>query len=123
MKVGENLLANADVCEPGAALVLPAPIDERVPAAIKALNDPTRVRIMQILAANGSVCACDLEAPLGLSQPTVSHHLRQLLNAGLVERDKRGTWAFYRVTPGALESVCDAIAELVPAPAVEQSSA
>ncbi|WP_297083526.1 helix-turn-helix transcriptional regulator [uncultured Demequina sp.] len=123
MRVGENLLVDGGVCEPGAQLTLPEPVAPAVPAAIKALSDPTRVRIVQILAANGSVCACDLEEPLGLSQPTVSHHLRQLLKAGLVERDKRGTWAFYRVSSGALAGVATAIGALVPAGAGSASSA
>ena len=112
MTVGENLLAADDVCAPGAPLVVPESSAAELASRLKVLGDPTRLRIVQILAANGSVCACDLEAPLGLSQPTVSHHLRLLVEAGLVERDKRGTWAFYRVAPHALEKVATALCSL-----------
>ena len=70
----------------------------------KALADPARVRIVNMLAAaDAGVCVCDLVPPLGLSQPTVSHHLRVLLDAGLVTREQRGKWAYFRVVPEALE--------------------
>ena len=113
MTVGENLLADPAVCTPGAPLVLPDGDVADLAGRLKVLGDPTRLRIVQILAANGSVCACDLEEPLGLSQPTVSHHLRQLATAGIVERDKRGTWAFYRVSATELATVGAALGEIV----------
>lgn len=109
MTIGDNLLAADDVCAPGTPLMMPESGVAELASRLKVLGDPTRLRIVQILAANGSVCACDLEAPLGLSQPTVSHHLRLLAEAGLVERDKRGTWAFYRVASRALEQVATAL--------------
>ncbi|WP_144276376.1 helix-turn-helix transcriptional regulator [Demequina sp. NBRC 110053] len=112
MPMGENLLAASEVCAPGTPLTLPPEPDVQIAARLKVLADPARLRIVQLLAANGSVCACDLEAPLGLSQPTVSHHLRQLTAAGLIARDKRGTWAFYRVEPGAVSSVAGALQAL-----------
>jgi ArsR family transcriptional regulator, arsenate/arsenite/antimonite-responsive transcriptional repressor len=69
----------------------------------KALADPTRVRIVNMLAAAGEgVCVCDLTPELGLSQPTVSHHLKKLAEAGLLQREQRGTWAFYSLDPDAL---------------------
>ncbi|HUK98666.1 MAG TPA: metalloregulator ArsR/SmtB family transcription factor [Gaiellaceae bacterium] len=68
----------------------------------KALADPTRVAIVNRLAA-AECCVCDLTAAFDLSQPTVSHHLRVLRDAGLVEADRRGTWAFYRLAPDAVE--------------------
>lgn len=104
MAIRENLLISSDVCVPGSTLTVPDEDVTRSAAQFKALGDSTRLRIMQILAANGSVCACDLEEPLGLSQSTVSHHLRQLTDAGLISRDKRGTWAFFSV---AHESVAN----------------
>ena len=69
-----------------------------------ALGDPARVRIVNIIATtNEPVCACDLITPLGLSQPTVSHHLKRLVDAGLLEREQRGKWAYFSVTPEASE--------------------
>src|SRR5437764_11177152 len=68
----------------------------------KALSDPARVAIINRLAAADEVCVCDLNAVLELSQPTVSHHLRVLREAGLVESSRRGTWAFYRLVPEAI---------------------
>jgi ArsR family transcriptional regulator len=67
--------------------------------ALKVLADPARLRIISLIQAqpSGEACVCHLTDPLGLTQPTVSHHLKVLLQAGLVERDKRGSWAYYRV--------------------------
>ena len=114
MRLGENLLVGDDVCTPGTVLAMPSQDLGGLAARLKVLGDPTRLRIVQILAANGSVCACDLEAPLDLSQPTVSHHLRQLADAGLVERDKRGSWAFYRVSAAGLTALAGGVAGLAP---------
>lgn len=71
----------------------------------KALADPARVSIVNRLAAADEVCVCDLNAALELAQPTVSHHLRVLREAGLVESSRRGTWAFYRLVPEAIEQL------------------
>jgi ArsR family transcriptional regulator, arsenate/arsenite/antimonite-responsive transcriptional repressor len=78
-------------------------------AALKALADPARLRIISLLQAqpDGEACVCHLTEPLGLGQPTVSHHLKVLLEAGLVEREQRGSWAFFRVVPGELAAVRD----------------
>jgi ArsR family transcriptional regulator len=75
--------------------------------ALKALADPTRLRLISIVAASADqeACACDLTAPVGLSQPTVSHHLKVLVDAGYLTRTQRGTWAYFRLVPGALDSV------------------
>ena len=75
--------------------------------SLKALADPTRLRLIAIVAAapDREACACDLTAPVGLSQPTVSHHLKVLTEAGLLSRTQRGTWAHFAIVPGALESV------------------
>ncbi len=77
-----------------------------------ALGDPVRLRIVSMLAAapDGTACGCDLEAPLGLSQPTVSHHLKILREAGLVVGDRQGRWVHYRVVPERLESLRSALA-------------
>lgn len=70
----------------------------------KALGDPTRVRLLSVIAAHdgGEACVCDLTEPVGLSQPTVSHHLKLMVDAGLLTREQRGKWAYYSVVPGAL---------------------
>ncbi|MFW7415147.1 ArsR/SmtB family transcription factor [Demequina sp. SO4-18] len=115
MTVGENLLADG-VCMPGTELTVPTEDLGPLAAKVKVLGDPTRMRIVQILAANGSVCACDLEGPLGLSQPTVSHHLRQLTDAGLTVRDKRGTWAFFRLADAEVAGLAAAIGGLAARP-------
>jgi ArsR family transcriptional regulator len=75
--------------------------------AFAALADPGRLRLLSLIAAqpSGEVCACDLVEPLGKSQPTVSHHLKVLYEAGLVDREKRGTWVWYRVVPARLASL------------------
>src|SRR4051812_36701160 len=79
---------------------------------LRALADPTRLRLVSIIAAypGGEACVCHLTDPVGLSQPTVSHHLKILVDAGLLTRDKRGVWAYYRVLPGALGELGAAVA-------------
>jgi ArsR family transcriptional regulator, arsenate/arsenite/antimonite-responsive transcriptional repressor len=74
---------------------------------LKAVADPARLRLLSMVAAHdgGEACVCDLTGPLGLSQPTVSHHLKVLVDAGLLSRDKRGVWAWYRLVPGALDAL------------------
>ena len=72
---------------------------ERLASRFKALADPTRVAIVNRLAAADEVCVCDFVDSLGLAQPTVSHHLKVLRDAGVVESSRRGTWAFYRLVP------------------------
>ena len=78
---------------------------------LKAIADPARLRLLSMIAAHegGEACVCDLTEPLGLSQPTVSHHLRVLVDAGLVTRDKRGVWAYFTLVPGALDSLADVL--------------
>lgn len=78
----------------------------------KALGDPTRVKLLSIIAAaeGGEACICDMIEPVGLSQPTVSHHMRLLVEAGLATREQRGRWAYYRVVPDVLRSLAGALA-------------
>ena len=73
----------------------------------KALADPARVRIVNMLATSDGepVCICHMIEPLGLSQPTVSHHMKRLLDAGLVEREQRGKWAYFALKPDAVEKL------------------
>ena len=85
---------------------------ESLAVSLKALADPARLRILSMVAAHadGETCVCDLTEPLGLSQPTVSHHLKVLVDAGYLDRSKRGTWAYFRLVPGALDSVAALLA-------------
>lgn len=78
--------------------------------AFKVLADPVRLRLLSLVAATEEVCACDLVEPLGRSQPTVSHHLSVLTDAGLLTREKRGRWAWFRVVPERLKILSDALA-------------
>jgi ArsR family transcriptional regulator len=82
---------------------------ERLAGVLKALADPARLRLLSLIQSSpdGEACVCDLTAPLGLSQPTVSHHLRILTESGLLEREKRGVWAYYRLVPAAIASIAD----------------
>jgi ArsR family transcriptional regulator, arsenate/arsenite/antimonite-responsive transcriptional repressor len=74
---------------------------------LAALADPVRLQVLSMIgnAAGGEVCACDFVGPIGKSQPTISHHLKVLTEAGLIEGDRRGRWIWYRVVPGRLESL------------------
>jgi ArsR family transcriptional regulator len=96
-------------CAPGTP-----PIDAESAQAIattfKALADPTRVAIVNQLACCDECCVCDLTATSDLSQPTISHHLKILREAGLVQSESRGTWAYYRLVPDAIERVRDVFA-------------
>jgi len=85
--------------------------------ALKALADPTRLRLISLVAAHDDqeACVCDLTDPVGLSQPTVSHHLKILVDAGILTRQQRGKWAYYRLLPGTL----DDIAMLLKTPSAE----
>ena len=89
-------------CGPETPALDPAAADQ-LAATFKALADPTRVSIVNRLAAGEECCVCDLTDTFDLSQPTVSHHLRILRDAGLVEVERRGTWAYYRLVPTAIE--------------------
>jgi ArsR family transcriptional regulator len=84
----------------------PAEADQ-LAAALKVIADPARLRLLSLIQAqaDGEACVCHLQEPLGLSQPTVSHHLKVLLNAGLLEREQRGRWAYYHVVPNQLQAL------------------
>ena len=88
---------------------------ETLARVFKALGDPTRVRLISLISAHegAEACVCDLTAPVGLSQPTVSHHLKQLVDAGLLVREQRGRWAFYRVVQRALDEAAAALSSPV----------
>ncbi|WP_051297646.1 ArsR/SmtB family transcription factor [Brevibacterium album] len=92
----------------------------RLARMFKALADPARVRLLSMIAArsDGEACVCDLTEPVGLAQPTVSHHMRQLVDAGLVTREQRGRWAYYALVPEAMSMLSGALA---PSEVPEQS--
>lgn len=104
--------AEADACH---SCVTGAVLDvtqaEGLARVFKALSDPTRVRLVSIIAAHAGAeaCVCELTEPVGLSQPTVSHHLKQLVEAGLLSREQRGRWAYYRVVDQALDQLAAAV--------------
>ena len=91
-------------CSPLTGGALDEEAAERIARVFRALGDRHRVRLLSLIAAadGGEACICDLTAPVGLSQPTVSFHMRQLVEAGLVTREQRGKWNYYRVIPAAL---------------------
>ena len=108
MKATQPIL---ECCTP----LLKAPLDqsaaEQLAAAFKVIADPARLRLLSLIASmpNAEACGCELVEPLGLSQPTVSHHLKVLHEAGLLERERRGVWIYYRLAPERLQVLCDAI--------------
>lgn len=111
---GGSLLATdfAACCSPITDGVLDVATAERLAAVLKALAEPTRLRLVSLIAGHegAEACVCDLTAPVGLSQPTVSHHLKVLVQAGLLERTQRGKWAYYRLMPATLDALAGAFA-------------
>jgi ArsR family transcriptional regulator len=108
MIVGVNPIATvAASCPPLLGGALDRPQADELASVLKVLADPARLRLLSLIQAqpSGEACVCHLTGPLGLTQPTVSHHLRVLLDAGLVTRDQRGSWAYYRVVPEALAAL------------------
>jgi ArsR family transcriptional regulator len=106
------VIEELEVCCPPLLSGLISQEDAAVAARIfKALAEPARVRLISTIAARGEggACVCDLVEPLGLSQPTVSHHLKILYEAGLISREKRGTWAFYRLREEAASVIALAL--------------
>jgi len=112
-------LAKHSLVDEAAPCCVPAPGDqslqaeeaEVLAARFKALSDPNRLRILSIVSTSAAAetCVCDLSEPLGLGQPTVSHHLKILVEAGLLHREKRGVWAYYSLIPGALDSLASTL--------------
>jgi ArsR family transcriptional regulator len=97
----------AACCAPLAASPLSTEDAERLATQLKALADPARLRLVSMLLASeeGEACTCDVTEPLGLSQPTVTHHFRKLAEAGIVAGERRGTWTYYKVVPEALTAI------------------
>jgi ArsR family transcriptional regulator len=89
---------------------------QELAATLKALADPARLRILSLIAAQpgSEACVCHLTEPIGLSQPTMTHHLQILHSAGLLDREKRGAWVYYRILPARLEEIRAALATRLP---------
>jgi ArsR family transcriptional regulator len=106
---GNVVAKTTPIANPCCSSVLTAPLAEKdaveLARSFAALADPVRLRLLSLVAQAGEVCSCDLEGPLGKSQPTISHHTRALADAGLIVGEKRGRWMWWRVAP-------DRIAEL-----------
>jgi ArsR family transcriptional regulator len=101
----------AACCSPMTDGVVSDATAETLARMFKALGDPNRVKLLSMIAAapEGEACICDMTAPVGLSQPTVSHHMKLLVEAGLATRERRGKWAYYRVVPAVLASLAAAL--------------
>ena len=105
-----NLIQTVETCCPVVqSPPMEAPAAERIASAFKVLADPARLRLLAMIASTDEACVCDLTDSVGLSQPTVSHHLKVLNDAGFVTREKRGTWAYYRLVPEALSILRSAL--------------
>jgi ArsR family transcriptional regulator len=102
----------------GAPALQERPLDqdeaERLARVLRALADPARLRLLSLIARapEGGICVCDITEPLGLSQPTVSHHLKVLYEAGLIDRERRGTWVYYWPIPGQLDVIARLLTSL-----------
>lgn len=105
-------VGTAVCCPPLAAQPISQAQADQIAPLLKALADPVRLRLISLVAshAGGEACVCDLNDAFDLSQPTISHHLKVLHDAGLLDRDKRGVWAYYRLRPEALASIAALIA-------------
>ena len=117
MKTAMPLLELDDdaCCVPITRDVMSAADAARWASRFKAIGDPARLRLLSLVAAHadGEACVCDLTETIGLSQGTISHHLRILVDAGLLNRSKRGTWSYYSLIPGALDSLTSILTDHV----------
>jgi len=111
MSVPLTTEATAACCAPRVTEAVSVEEAERIARVFKALGDPTRVRLLSLIAGGdgGEACICDLTEPVGLSQGTVSHHMKLLAEAGLVTREQRGRWAYYAVDRDALDAAAGAL--------------
>jgi ArsR family transcriptional regulator len=102
----------ADCCAPVVGQVIKPDEAATLAAGFKALSDPARLRLISLVAAHPDqeACVCDLTEPVGLSQPTVSHHLKLLVEAGILSREQRGKWAYYKLVPETLDTLAGLIA-------------
>lgn len=111
MSLPATIDATAACCVPAITSAMSVEDAERIARVFKALGDPTRVRLLSLIASadGGEACICDLTDPVGLSQGTVSHHMKLLAEAGLVTRDQRGKWAYYAIAKDTLDQAAAAL--------------
>jgi len=102
-----TVVAGPACCPSGLSAPLERPEADELAHLLKAVADPARLQLLSLIRASerGEACACDLTEPLGLSQPTVSHHLKILTEAGLLTRERRGTWAWFSLVPERLDEI------------------
>ena len=100
-------VADGCVCAPGVATAMSRRDADARAALLKAVADPVRLQLLSIVASSPKqeACVCDMTAVVGVSQPTVSHHLKVLVEAGVLTRERRGTWAWFTLVPGRLEDI------------------
>jgi ArsR family transcriptional regulator len=112
IQVVKTIASIAAACPPLLAEPLDAGEADALAGALKVLADPARLRLLSLIQAQPQheACVCHLTEPLGLTQPTISHHLKVLLRAGLVEREQRGSWAYFRLVPDQLAVIRDLLA-------------
>jgi ArsR family transcriptional regulator len=98
-------------CDPGISAPMSRVDAEALAHLLKAVSDPTRLQLLSIIRSSpeGQACVCDLTEPIGLSQPTVSHHLRVLTDAGILTREQRGTWAWFSINQDRLQQIVSAL--------------
>lgn len=102
---------SSNCCSPLLSAIIEPEEARELAALFRVLGDPSRLRLLSLIATQpqGEVCACDLVEPLGLSQPTVSHHLKILYQAGLLARERRGTWIYYKIIVQRLQDLQNAL--------------
>lgn len=100
---------STNCCVPLLASVLDEEEAKALAQVFAALSDPVRLRCLSLIASAGECCSCDLEGPLGKSQPTVSHHTKALMEAGLITGERRGRWTWWRIVPERVAAIRDAL--------------
>jgi ArsR family transcriptional regulator, arsenate/arsenite/antimonite-responsive transcriptional repressor len=111
-RLGTTLPLIGNCCSPAVGTAISPGDAETLAASLKAIADPIRLRLISLVAAHedGEACVCELTEPVALSQPTVSHHLKILVDAGVLTREQRGKWAHYRLVPNTLNTISALIA-------------
>jgi ArsR family transcriptional regulator len=104
-RAASGIMTSPACCDPLAVRALTVEQAARIAPMFKALGDPARLRLISMIASTGEACVCDLTTAFELSGPTISHHLRVLREAGLVDSERRGTWVYYRVCPDAVRQL------------------
>ena len=118
MSTASSLRQGPACCPDGLSAPVGRPTAQALAGVLKAVADPARLQLLSLIASSeaGERCACDLTAPVGLSQPTVSHHLKVLSDAGLITREQRGTWAWFSIVPERFAELAHVFADLSRAP-------